>query len=86
MAHTCHATGCEAPVPPEMWGCRKHWYQVPHPIRIRIVRAYRAGQCEDWQPSREYLVAAREAVVAVAEREGKTPDTTLYDRFLARTP
>lgn len=86
MAHTCHATDCNTPVPPEMWGCRKHWYMVPRDIRLQIVQTYREGQCKDWKPSRAYLVAARAAVVVLADREGKTPDTKLYDYFLARTP
>lgn len=82
MAHTCHATRCETPVPPSMWGCRTHWYMVPKPLRDRIWKHYRAGQEEDWQPSREYLEAAREAVIAVAQREGLEPDTRVYDAFL----
>ena len=83
MAHHCHATECKAKVPPKMWGCRKHWFMVPKPIRDRILAHYRPGQCDDWEPSMEYLIAAREAVVAVATQEGKTPDTRLYDVFLA---
>lgn len=83
MAHTCHATGCSARVPPEMWGCRKHWYMVPKPIRDRIWRTYRVGQCNDMNPPGEYLLAAKDAVVAVARREAIDPDTSLYDYFLA---
>lgn len=82
MSHTCHATGCVARVPPQMWGCKRHWFMVPKGIRDRIWATYRSGQCDDQSPSREYLLAAREAVVAVAEREGREPDTLLYDRFL----
>ena len=33
-------------------------------------------------PSAEYCLAARDAVVAVARREGIEPDTKLYDFFL----
>ncbi len=65
-----------------MWGCRKHWFMVPKPIRDRIWEHYRAGQERDWNPSFAYLEAAREAVVAVAEREGIAPDTDLYDSML----
>jgi hypothetical protein len=83
MSHHCHATDCKASVPPEMWGCRKHWFMVPKPIRDRIWRTYRVGQCDDMNPSREYLLAAKEAVIAVAKREKLTPDTTLYDHFLS---
>ena len=83
MAHTCHATGCTTPVPRILWGCRRHWFMVPKPIRDDIWRTYRPGQCDDMNPSRAYLEAARAAVCAVAEREGLGPDTRLYDLMLA---
>lgn len=86
MPHTCHATACTKNVPPEMWGCRRHWFMVPKQIRDRIWQHYRAGQEDDWEPSREYLEAAREAVVAVALKEGVEPDTSVYDVFLSHTP
>lgn len=82
MAHHCHATGCSEEVPPEMWGCRRHWFMVPKPIRDRIWRFYRIGQCDDMNPSDNYCLAAKDAVIAVAKKEGKIPDTRLYDAFL----
>lgn len=82
MSHTCHATGCKASVPPEMWGCKRHWFMVPKKIRDRVWATYRVGQCDDMSPSREYCLAARDAVIAVAQREGLEPDTKLYDFFL----
>jgi hypothetical protein len=82
--HTCHATNCKTPVPPSMWGCSRHWYMVPKPVRDRIWAAYRPGQCDDYKPSREYLEAAKEAVISVAIKEGREPDTRLYDMFLTR--
>lgn len=85
MSHTCHATGCGARVPPTMWGCRRHWFMVPRPIRDRIWATYREGQCDDKRPSRAYCEAARDAVVAVAAKEGIEPDTQLYDFFLERS-
>ena len=81
MAHTCHATGCKVPVPPKMWGCKRHWFMVPRPIRDRIWQTYRDGQCDDWNPSLQYLHAAKDAVIAVAEKEGVKPDTTVFDFF-----
>lgn len=82
MSHHCHATGCTASVPPVMWGCKKHWFMVPLAIRNRVWAAYRAGQCDDMNPSDDYCRAARDAVIAVAQREGRTPDTKPYDLFL----
>lgn len=83
MTHTCHATDCTTAVPPEMWGCKKHWFMVPKALRDAIWRTYRVGQCDDLNPSREYLTVARAAVVSVAKSEGIRADTTLYDHFLA---
>ena len=80
--HTCHATDCEVSVPPEMWGCRTHWFMVPKPIRDRIWRAYRVGQCDDMNPSADYCEAAKDAVIAVAQKEGRVPDTRIYDAFI----
>jgi hypothetical protein len=34
--HHCHWPGCEVPVPPAMWGCRRHWYMLPADIRRLI--------------------------------------------------
>jgi len=86
VSHTCHATGCTTPVPPALWGCARHWRMVPVAIRRAIWTFYRSGQESDWQPSKEYLRAARAAVIAVAEREGIAPDTSLYDAFLKHAP
>jgi len=81
MSHYCHITGCTIPTPPEIFACKRHWFMVPKLIRDRIWAAYRNGQCDDWKPSAEYCQAARDAVIAVAKKEGKTPDTALYDIF-----
>lgn len=58
--HECHWPGCAAQVPPAMWGCKKHWYALPQAMRARIWRAYRPGQENDSNPSREYVEAARD--------------------------
>jgi len=84
MAHHCHATACTTAVPPVMFMCRSHWYHVPKALRDRIWRTYRVGQCDDTRPSREYCEAAKAAVIVVAQREGRIPDTKLYDLFLTR--
>ena len=60
-AHLCHWHGCTVDVPPDMWGCRKHWGMLPVAIRGRILFAYRRGQEIDKNPSDEYLEAALEA-------------------------
>lgn len=82
MSHHCHATACKVEVLPQMWGCRRHWFMVPKPVRDRIWRFYRVGQCDDMNPSDSYCQAAKDAVVAVARKEGIEPDTRLYDIWL----
>ena len=58
--HSCHWPGCEANVPPAMWGCRKHWYALPKYLRDKIWRTYRAGQEKALTPSDAYIDAANE--------------------------
>lgn len=69
--HTCHATGCEKRVPPRMLMCGKHWRMVPKPQQDAVWATYRPGQERTKDPSREYLIAARAAINAVAEKEGR---------------
>lgn len=67
MTHHCHWPGCTVETPPAMWGCRKHWFTLPHSIRSAIWKAYRPGQEVDKKPSREYLEAALHAKKWAAE-------------------
>lgn len=84
MAHTCHATGCERRVPPVMFTCRPHWFSLPKPMRDAIWRTYRLGQCDDMNPSVAYCEAAKAAVIFLARKDGRTPDTALYDLLIER--
>lgn len=79
MTHHCHATGCKVAVPPVMFFCKGHWFSLPKPMRDAIWKTYRPGQCDDWNISHEYANAARTAVRYIAEKEGKKPDTAVYD-------
>lgn len=56
--HTCHWPGCETPVPPQMWGCKGHWFTLPKALRDRIWATYRRGQEITKSPSPEYIEAA----------------------------
>jgi len=67
-----------------MFMCRKHWFMVPARMRDRIWATYRRGQCDDWQPSKEYCDTAKAAIIEVARKEGLTidfrdPKLLLYD-------
>lgn len=71
VTHRCHAIGCDAEVPPALFMCRAHWFDVPKPLRKEVWRTYRRGQEITKDPSREYLAAAKAAIRAVAEKEGR---------------
>lgn len=71
MAHTCHAEGCRAEVPPRLLMCLRHWRMVPVRLQREVWRTYRKGQEIDKCPSEDYLVAQRAAVEAVAQKEGR---------------
>ncbi len=58
--HKCHWYGCTKQVPPAVWGCKEHWYQLPRKLRNRIWAAYRPGQEKDGKPSVEYVQVAKE--------------------------
>ena len=82
MSHHCHATDCTVAVSPEMFMCKPHWFSLPRELRNALWRAYRPGQCDDMNPSREYCEVAKQCVRFVASNEKRKPDTTLYDLFL----
>lgn len=86
MSHHCHATGCTVATKPEIFFCRRHWFMLPKPLRDRIWETYRPGQCDDWQPSREYCLAAIDAVRFVAAKEGIEADIRLYQVFMPEEP
>jgi hypothetical protein len=61
--------------------CKRHWFSLPKQFRDRIWATYRPGQEDDKQPSSEYCDAAIACVRFIAVREGREPDTRLYERF-----
>lgn len=71
LKHRCHARDCVIPVKPEMLMCRRHWYIVPKALRDAVWDAYRPGQCDDKNPSSDWMLAADAAIEAVALKEGK---------------
>lgn len=56
--HHCHWPGCNAQVPPAMWGCRKHWFRLPKHLRDAVWRTYVPGQEATMTPSKAYLDVA----------------------------
>ena len=74
MSHTCHWPGCGKPVPPKLWGCKRHWYALPAKLRARIWATYVPYQEVTKTPSLAYIAATREveACIACARRKGAT--------------
>lgn len=67
--HACHWPGCDKQVPPAMWGCRAHWFQLPAGIRSRIWAAYQPGQeAGHVDVSPQYFEAAEAAQQWIRER------------------
>lgn len=73
--HHCHWPGCKAQVKPAVWGCKKHWFMLPKPLRDRIWAAYRPGQEQTKTPSRAYVEVAQEAQAWIAQHH--PPQRTL---------
>jgi len=61
MSHTCHWPGCPVEVAPHFWGCRRHWFMLPPPIRCDIWLYYRKGQEVTKDPSDAYIRATARA-------------------------
>ncbi len=65
----CPFTGCDAVVPSELFGCRKHWRSMPKDLKARIWKlydAYRAGEIEIRELSKQQA-----DVVAECERRAE---------------
>lgn len=58
--HECHWPGCKKQVPPAMWGCSYHWFKLPVGLRNKIWHNYEPGQEIRFDPSPEYIAAAKE--------------------------
>ena len=71
MEHKCHALNCPLEVPPKMLMCLRHWRMVPKSLQDRVWATYRRGQEVTKTPSMSYLKAAKDAIRAVAEKEGR---------------
>ena len=42
IMHVCPAPGCAVELQFHILCCKKHWYQVPRPLRSAVMRAWRA--------------------------------------------
>lgn len=87
--HKCHAIGCAVQVSPAMLMCKDHWFSVPKFIRDKVMVKYRTGQVGDWKPSKEYCEAAKNAIRAAGEAEGRTvtgeeKEIKFYDVFIPK--
>jgi hypothetical protein len=69
MSHNCHAEGCDIAVPPKMFMCKGHWFQLPPELRNQVWATYRPGQERDKMPSAAYVRATNAAKLYIAEIE-----------------
>ena len=54
-AHSCHWPGCRSQVPPALWGCKRHWLELPKSLRDKVWALYVPGQEERMDPSDAYI-------------------------------
>lgn len=67
MSHKCHAQECGMEVHPSKLMCPAHWKRVPSEIQKAVCDAYSTGQYHEGnRPSKEWLKAARAAIISVA--------------------
>jgi hypothetical protein len=66
----CPIPRCPVPIDPTRLMCRKHWYQVPKPIRDQVWATWRSGQ---GARSREHKDAVRLAIAAVLAASADQP-------------
>lgn len=69
--HHCHWPGCDTPVPPKLWGCKSHWFQLPKNLRDAIWASYRPGQEISKTPSAEYLAVVAHVQLWIRENAGE---------------
>ena len=84
MPHTCHAFKCETTCKPEFLMCPRHWRLVPRETQRAVYAAYRPGQCDDMNVSREWLMAAYTAIFRVAVYEGHMTEEESIDAVARR--
>lgn len=68
--HTCHWPACQRQVPPAMWGCKPHWFNLPKELRDKVWSAYIPGQEIRMDPSDEYLTVAHEVQAWIETNAG----------------
>lgn len=67
--HYCHAIECVTRCKPEYLMCPRHWHMVPANLQATVYACYRKGQCDDMNPSKAWVIAAKAAIRVVAEKE-----------------
>lgn len=72
--HECHWLGCDAQVPPAIWGCKQHWYMLPKYLRDRIWTTYQVGQEITMSPNRAYVLVARQVQDWIKEHHPRDID------------
>jgi len=69
-----------------MWGCTKHWFSLPRPLRDRIWQTYRRGQEVTKTPSPEYLAAAKAVQEWIANFQAQNRGQSIAARERGGSP
>lgn len=69
--HPCAALGCVRVIPTAMLMCGPHWRMVPRILQRRVWACHLAGQAPGRDLAGQLSAAARAAIRAVAELEGR---------------
>ncbi len=63
MTHKCPKQGCNQQIPQHMLACKRHWFEVPKPLRDAIWQTYRSGD------KAAHSVNVREAMRLLGEKK-----------------
>ncbi|MFG6413834.1 hypothetical protein ACG02S_07960 [Roseateles sp. DC23W] len=84
--HHCHWPDCAEQVPPAKWGCARHWFKLPKPLRDRIWRTFDPGQEVKGTPSVAYLAAARDVQAWIKANAEPSAQMQLGDALAPAAP
>lgn len=66
--HECPAPGCRSEMPHHLLACRGHWFQIPRPLRGRLLREY-----HDHFGERSYFEARADCLAALGVADEQIP-------------
>ena len=71
-------------VPPSLWGCRSHWFQLPPFLRALVWKHYRPGQEVTKRPSASYVQVANAIQIWIEATTAYIADKPITPEALAQ--